>query len=93
MTASGIGENRITSSLPDRPITLRGNLQVRFLLASPTMDKYENPVPNDDSTETDEPRREHLRSPQHGEEQGREVPGFNHQGYRETPDATDPSKD
>ena len=25
----------------------------------------------------------HPRSPQHGEEQGREVPGFNHEGYAE----------
>lgn len=39
--------------------------------------QFPDPPVNDDDKE------EHPRSPQHGEEQGREVPGFNHEGYKE----------
>jgi predicted nuclease of predicted toxin-antitoxin system len=81
------------SSLRDRPTPPVLLHPYQFLLAPAHMDKHENHDPPAPAKETDEPPEDLPRSPRHGPEQGREVPGFNHEGYAETPDATDPSKD
>ena len=52
------------------------------------MTSNQSPTANSDGQLPEPPfeeadKEEHPRSPQHGEEQGREVPGFNHEGYAE----------
>jgi hypothetical protein len=52
------------------------------------MDSNQSPTANGTGQFPEPPmnrqeKGEHPRSPQHGEEQGRDVPGFNHQGYAE----------